>query len=129
MQDGNDYIVSLSKKAQATNLNGKAINENDLNAIELDIKQIINSTITPPTPMMMPTPASNTKGYNCYWMENRSGKNEWVLLLGVPKSRCFELDSCSDGLKQSNGGCYKWATSPDAKPEPWNQPVNNAVQH
>ncbi len=135
-QHGNEYIVSLSKKGQEINLNGKAMTENDFEAIWLNINQTINNTIAPIIPtvvpttsMTMPAPTSNTNGYNCYWMENQSGKYQWVIYPGPSKSQCFALDSCNGGLKQSNGGCYKWASSPNGKPEPWNQPVNSAVQH
>ena len=50
----------------------------------------------------------------CYWMENISGKYEWVSTedyfdMKFSKKDCFILDSCDGGLGVSNGGCYKWA--------------------
>ena len=56
--------------------------------------------------------------HKCYWMESRTGRWEWVptmdvLGTGDTKEACFALDSCSGGLGQSGGGCYKWALSPD----------------
>lgn len=60
---------------------------------------------------------------SCYWMENYSGKFEWVSVkkaLGVEynEEECFKADSCDGGLGESGGGCYKWsntATSPRLK--------------
>lgn len=53
---------------------------------------------------------------SCYWMENHSGKFEWVSVkeeLGEEynKQECFAADSCDGGLGESGGGCYKWAKS------------------
>ncbi|MDE1465332.1 hypothetical protein [Spartinivicinus poritis] len=57
-------------------------------------------------------------------MENTSGEFKWVDAEAVygrslSKYECYELDSCDGGLSKSGGGCYKWATSPDAEREPW----------
>lgn len=67
--------------------------------------------ITTPTP---------TPGYQCFWMENQSGKFVWVPAPVTSKQDCYRLDSCDGGLRQSGGGCYKWATSANATREPWN---------
>ncbi|MDZ7993993.1 MAG: hypothetical protein RM022_032675 [Nostoc sp. EfeVER01] len=56
----------------------------------------------------------------CYWMENYSGKFNWVPAGWVSsKQNCYALDSCDGGLGQSGGGCYKWATDAQANREPW----------
>lgn len=55
----------------------------------------------------------------CYWMENSSGKYIWVPAENISKVACYNLDSCSGGKKESRGGCYKWATSPEATALPW----------
>ncbi len=70
-------------------------------------------------------PARESAEPHCYWMENYSGKYLWVDANAVyqrvlNKKDCYALDSCSGGLQMSGGGCYKWATSADAKPLPWN---------
>ena len=62
--------------------------------------------------------------YTCYWMENISGKFEWVIAdiiyeEKVSKEYCFNLDSCSGGRGESGGGCYKWAKSANDKQQPW----------
>ncbi|EDN70322.1 conserved hypothetical protein, secreted [Beggiatoa sp. PS] len=57
--------------------------------------------------------------YSCFWMENVSGKFKWVPRDKFTKQQCFELDSCSGGLKKSSGGCYKWATSSDMPGIQW----------
>jgi hypothetical protein len=62
--------------------------------------------------------------YKCYWMENISGKFEWVIADSiyeekVSKEYCFNLDSCSGGRGESGGGCYKWAKSANDKQQPW----------
>jgi hypothetical protein len=60
----------------------------------------------------------------CFWMENYSGKFKWVPASTVyhkalTKQECFRLDSCDGGQGLSGGGCYKWATSPDAPRMKW----------
>lgn len=60
----------------------------------------------------------------CFWMENYSGKYSWVQASSIyqkdlTQTECFRLDSCSGGMGESGGGCYKWATSPDANSLPW----------
>lgn len=64
----------------------------------------------------------------CFWMENYSGNFKWVPASTVyhkelTKQECFELDSCDGGLGRSAGGCYKWATSPDAPRIKW-EPIS-----
>ena len=64
------------------------------------------------------------KGANCYWMENYSGKFEWVstkeaLNLEMDKQTCYESDSCDGGRGFSNGGCYKWSKGANGKRLPW----------
>ncbi len=61
---------------------------------------------------------------SCYWMENYSGKFEWVDADPVyqevlTKKQCFEFDSCDGGLDYSGGGCYKWTYSRNGKRESW----------
>ena len=60
----------------------------------------------------------------CYWEKNYTAQHKWILAEDVigekyNKSSCYAADSCNGGLGQSRGGCYKWATSPDAKRIPW----------
>lgn len=62
--------------------------------------------------------------HRCYWMENMTGEYLWIPAAEVygeelTKEQCYELDSCDGGLGYSGGGCYKWASSPDAEREPW----------
>jgi len=64
------------------------------------------------------------KEYSCYWMENISGKFEWVItdvIYGkeLSKKECFDLDSCNGGNGFSRGGCYKWAKSSNDKASSW----------
>ncbi len=68
--------------------------------------------------------SKNYDGNQCYWMENVSGRYEWVAtdVVGFgsfSKEDCFAMDSCDGGLGQSGGGCYKWAKSPQGEREPW----------
>ena len=54
----------------------------------------------------------------CYWLSNIN--NQWeVMPSAETRTRCYELDSCSGGLGQSGGGCYKWTTSPSAPQNTW----------
>ena len=67
---------------------------------------------------------SSQPNYNCYWMENISGKYEWLLAdiiynKSLSKEDCFDLDSCSGGKGLSDGGCYKWAKSSSDNPSAW----------
>lgn len=61
----------------------------------------------------------------CYWMENVSGRYEWVpaetggMYSGEGFERCFALDSCDGGLGHSSGGCYKWSAGATGTPVPW----------
>jgi hypothetical protein len=60
----------------------------------------------------------------CFWMEIYSGKFKWVPADTIhhrmlTKQECFERDSCDGGLGRPGGGCYKWATSPDAPRIKW----------
>ena len=63
--------------------------------------------------------------YFCYWMENVSGRFEWVpaevggMYRGEGYDRCFALDSCAGGLGESGGGCYKWARAATTLPVKW----------
>jgi hypothetical protein len=61
---------------------------------------------------------------SCFWMENTSGQFKWVPASTVyhkqlSKQECFEADSCDGGKGLSGGGCYKWATWPDAPRIEW----------
>jgi hypothetical protein len=56
----------------------------------------------------------------CYWLSNEGAG--WVARPDVPeKELCFEMDSCSGGVGMSGGGCYKWATGPDAPAVSWGE--------
>ena len=59
------------------------------------------------------------KGPHCYWMEDEPPYAYepawWVDSL----EECYAMDSCSGGLGQSSGGCYKWADSADGEAYPW----------
>lgn len=60
----------------------------------------------------------------CYWLENVTGKYEWVatgVALGVAYDfeQCYAVDSCDGGLGESLGGCYKWANSAQSERYPW----------
>jgi hypothetical protein len=64
--------------------------------------------------------ATPSPSHRCYWMENYSGRYEWIPTerLGYrvhTPQHCYALDSCSGGLGHSGGGCYKWSTS-EAEP-------------
>lgn len=71
--------------------------------------------------------AAGDNQYYCYWMENVSGRFEWVpaevggLYRGEGYQRCFELDSCAGGKSESGGGCYKWSRSASTLPVRWIQ--------
>jgi len=58
-------------------------------------------------------------------MEDHTGKYDWVpaeysnRYHSSGKDECYSLDSCYGGLGASNGGCYKWALSPDSEAESW----------
>ena len=61
---------------------------------------------------------------HCYWKENYSGKYKWIPSENVigekySKSSCYAADSCSGGLGQSGGGCYKWSVGADGEAIAW----------
>lgn len=54
----------------------------------------------------------------CYWMTPDGAG--WQAMSHVDtKQTCFALDSCSGGLGQSGGGCYKWARGTEAPALAW----------
>jgi hypothetical protein len=120
-RDNTDYIVSFIRKGLDSTLNGKPISDADLAMIGPNVNQLLSkSTAVAPATTSQVTPSTSIQsGYGCYWMDNTSGKNQWVLMPNLLKADCFSLDSCNGGLNRSNGGCYKWATAPDAQAEPW----------
>lgn len=68
--------------------------------------------------------AKTNDGNQCYWMENVSGKYEWVStevtgMGALTKDECYSMDSCDGGEGLSGGGCYKWAKSAQSEREPW----------
>jgi hypothetical protein len=73
--------------------------------------------VAPPAPVAA-APATTATQFQCYWMENVSGQFKWVANT-MSKQDCYRMDSCNGGMKMSGGGCYKWAASPTANPEPW----------
>ncbi len=121
LQDKSDYIISYNRKGLENNLNGKILSDNDL----IQLKTTIQNTIKPPTPFaptmtstLQPMPTALPNGH-CYWMDSHTGKNIWISTPIQTKADCFRMDSCSGGLKESGGGCYKWAASPDGTAESW----------
>lgn len=67
-----------------------------------------------------PTEQSAALTAQCFWMENTSGQFYWVPAPWArSKQDCYAQDSCSGGLGQSGGGCYKWAIAAQAPGEPW----------
>jgi hypothetical protein len=74
------------------------------------------------------TTTTSSQGYQCFWMENRSGKSVWVPFPAASRQACFEKDSCSGGLGLSSGGCYKWASAADEKGVPWDSATQSIAQ-
>jgi hypothetical protein len=71
-------------------------------------------------------PFDEEKDVNCYWMENYSGKFEWVSTQDYfgekyDKKECFGADSCDGGLGKSGGGCYKWAKTANGPRLEWDK--------
>jgi len=61
----------------------------------------------------------------CYRMKNR-GQHQWVATgdeqgWEYPKFLCWLLDSCDGGRALPRGCCYKWATCPTCRREPWSE--------
>ena len=73
-------------------------------------------TVIPKPPVTAPPTVTNMQ---CYWMENYSGKYNWVPFKYADKGQCYQLDSCDGGKGLSGGGCYKWAAGPNAARQPW----------
>ncbi|MFZ5630323.1 MAG: hypothetical protein ACOY5B_14425 [Spirochaetota bacterium] len=92
---------------------------------------LVFSSIVILAPLMGQAQKAKAPTYSCYWMENASGRFEWVpaevggMYGGEGYERCFALDSCSGGLGESSGGCYKWARAANAPAVNW---VNAAPQ-
>lgn len=82
-------------------------------------------TAAPPASTDLVQAKKTDSGFFCYWMENVSGRFEWVpaevggLYHGEGYDQCFALDSCDGGEGQSGGGCYKWARSASAARVLW----------
>jgi hypothetical protein len=82
----------------------------------------LGSTGSSPARPVLPSPANvrlmgGAEAGGCYWM---TPQGSWQ---GAPqygtKRQCYEQDSCNGGLGASGGGCYKWAVSPSASAERW----------
>lgn len=59
-----------------------------------------------------------TTPLQCYWLSNVD--NAWQAMPDVQtQEQCYALDSCSGGLGESGGGCYKWANGATEAPRPW----------
>lgn len=75
--------------------------------------------------MAQPQKKTESLKYYCYWMENASGRFEWVpaevggMYRGEGYEQCFALDSCDGGQGQSAGGCYKWARAANSPGVKW----------
>jgi len=68
---------------------------------------------------------------SCFWMENRSGEFKYIpaslggIYKGGGREECYHLDSCNEGLGQSGGDCYKWASSAESKGVIWDIEFSN----
>ena len=87
---------------------------------------VCSTLIAAPPAVNNPPPVTTpAAGFFCYWMENVSGRFEWVpaevggLYRNEGYDRCFALDSCDGGRGESAGGCYKWARSAQAARVLW----------
>lgn len=61
--------------------------------------------------------ASAQAANSCF---HQSGATSWSARPDLgDKQSCYYMDSCRGGVGESGGGCYKWAASADAEPEPW----------
>ncbi|MFO0612628.1 MAG: hypothetical protein U0414_08580 [Polyangiaceae bacterium] len=65
-------------------------------------------------------PSAKAPSERCYWMENVTGRYEWVPATWVSSfDKCFAMDSCDGGRGESGGGCYKWADCATCARAPW----------
>lgn len=55
----------------------------------------------------------------CFWMENYSGKYEWIETKISDKNECFQMDGCKGGLGKGGGGCFKWAKNKEDEANSW----------
>lgn len=63
-------------------------------------------------------PAAPAAVAQCYWLSDQGAG--WVAQSDLTEAElCFEMDSCSNGVGPSGGGCYKWATDPNAPAVHW----------
>lgn len=56
--------------------------------------------------------------YACYWMTMDGSRWEPMPEFDT-RAQCAAMDSCSGGGGLSGGGCYKWATGPNAQGQAW----------
>jgi hypothetical protein len=108
--DKNDYLIEISKKGSTFIINGK----------QLDNPQQLLDQVADAYHQLY--------GNHCYWMNSYDGKNKWQVFTGLTIDDCYASDGCSRGMGRSGGGCYKWAASANAKPEPWSADSHTNLQ-
>jgi hypothetical protein len=67
--------------------------------------------------------AEDASGPACYLRGDETGRG-WVQV-GGREAQCFAQDSCSGGLGERPGLCFKWALSADAPALPWSATLTN----
>ncbi len=108
--DKNDYVIAINKNGSIFTINGK----------QLDNPQQLLDQVADAYHQLY--------GNHCYWMNSYDGKNKWQVFMGLAIDDCYASDSCSRGFGRSGGGCYKWAASANAKPDPWNADSKTNLQ-
>ncbi|MBY0564425.1 MAG: hypothetical protein K2P58_09575 [Hyphomonadaceae bacterium] len=69
------------------------------------------------------SPNPPSPGPTCYFKSDDDGRG-WVEV-GGREAQCFAQDSCSGGLGERAGLCFKWAMSADARALPWSATLTN----
>lgn len=63
-------------------------------------------------------PDASKQPAQCYWLSDTT--NTWQARPDVDtRQLCYQLDSCSGGLSESGGGCYKWTVNANDPQNRW----------
>lgn len=122
--DKTDYVLAYTRKGIENTINGKVMTDSELSQLGNSLHESVSPNPVPAagnTPPPIPQavmPVAQKSGFHCFWMD---ANKQWILTPFETKGDCYRMDSCSGGLKQSNGGCYKWAATADGQAEPWHQ--------
>ncbi len=72
--------------------------------------------------------AAEDPGPACYRQNGASDRERWTRV-GDREAQCFAQDTCTGGMGNRPGRCYKWAMGADAPALPWSATLTDPQPH